>query len=201
VLYKSLPSVCVSVCVSLLSLQGNIPLKFIPPFGARQRLGKHFPAATNTRNRRIVGRVIFYSVRVISKESLWVFLYIPLSLLGKNLLMTFPRQRRIIRGVVFYTVIFVSKESRRLVLPRTSCSISDIYLFPCCRLFFRTSLLQLHSYIYNSRELRELLSFNIRIVFLFVFDNSYYLLIPYFLSSLLHNASSVSQMFLMLLVY
>jgi hypothetical protein len=43
----------------------------IPPIVARQRLGKHVPAATNTRNsRRIDGRVIVYAVRVLSKESL-----------------------------------------------------------------------------------------------------------------------------------
>jgi hypothetical protein len=43
-----------------------------PPIVTRQWLGKHVPAATNTRthnNRRIVGRVVFYAVRVVSKES------------------------------------------------------------------------------------------------------------------------------------
>jgi hypothetical protein len=50
----------------------------VPPFGARQRFGKHVPAATNTRNsRKIVGLVIFYTVRVLSKESVWVCLCIP----------------------------------------------------------------------------------------------------------------------------
>jgi hypothetical protein len=34
----------VSVCVSLLSLLGNCSVECIPPFGARQRLGKHIPA-------------------------------------------------------------------------------------------------------------------------------------------------------------
>jgi hypothetical protein len=34
VLHKSFSSVCVSVCVSLLSLQGNGSVKCIPPFGA-----------------------------------------------------------------------------------------------------------------------------------------------------------------------
>jgi hypothetical protein len=61
----------VSVCVSLLSLPGNDSFKCIHPFGARQQLGKHIPAATNTRyNRRIVGRVVFYPVRILSKENL-----------------------------------------------------------------------------------------------------------------------------------
>jgi hypothetical protein len=46
-----------------------------PPIVDRQRLGKHVPAATNTRNnRRIVGRVVFYTVRVVSKEGLWICL-------------------------------------------------------------------------------------------------------------------------------
>jgi hypothetical protein len=47
----------VSVCVLLLIV-------------ARQRLGKHVPAATNTRNnRRIVGEVVFWAAPVVSKES------------------------------------------------------------------------------------------------------------------------------------
>jgi hypothetical protein len=44
-------SVCLS-CVSLLSLLGKGSVNGIPPFGARQRLGEHVPAATNTRNNR-----------------------------------------------------------------------------------------------------------------------------------------------------
>jgi hypothetical protein len=45
---------------------------------ARQRLGKHVPTATNThKNRRIVRRVIFCTVFVLSKESLWVSVYPP----------------------------------------------------------------------------------------------------------------------------
>jgi hypothetical protein len=41
-------------------------VKCIPPFVARERFGKYVPVATNTRNnRRIVGRVIFYAVRVL----------------------------------------------------------------------------------------------------------------------------------------
>jgi hypothetical protein len=120
-LHKSLPSVCMSICMSLLSLLGNGSVKCVPHNVARQRLGKHVPAATNTRdNRRIVGRVIFYAVRVLLKESLWVSLCLPLSLLGNNSIKTFPGQRRIVGGVVFYPV-HVSKESRWLVLPRASC--------------------------------------------------------------------------------
>jgi hypothetical protein len=37
---------------------------------AGRRLGKHVPAARDTRNnRRIVGRVVFYIVRAVSKKS------------------------------------------------------------------------------------------------------------------------------------
>jgi hypothetical protein len=119
--HKSLPLVCVSVCVSLLSLKGNGSVKYFPPFGARQRLGKHVPAATNTRwNRRIIERVIFYTARVLSKDSLWVCLCIPLPLLGKTSVKTFSRQQRILGGVVFYAVHVLSKENRRLVLPTIS---------------------------------------------------------------------------------
>jgi hypothetical protein len=61
-----------SVCVSLLTFQGKGLVKWIPSFGARQRLGKHVPMATNTRyKRRNVGRVILYAVCVSSKKSLW----------------------------------------------------------------------------------------------------------------------------------
>jgi hypothetical protein len=60
--HKSLPSVCVSVCVS-------------PPIVNRQRLGKQVPAAKNRRNNtKIIERVIYYAVRVIWRESQWVCL-------------------------------------------------------------------------------------------------------------------------------
>jgi hypothetical protein len=76
--FINLPSVYMCVCVSLLSLLGNGSIKCIPPNVARQRLGNHVTAATNTcNNRQIVGRIIFYAVRVISKESLCVCLCIP----------------------------------------------------------------------------------------------------------------------------
>jgi hypothetical protein len=82
------------------------------PILARQRLGKHVPAATNTRNnRRIVAWVVFYAVRVVSHKSQWVFLCIPLSLLGNSSANTFPRQRKIIGGITFYAVGVVQKES------------------------------------------------------------------------------------------
>jgi hypothetical protein len=109
----------VSVCASLLSLQGNGSVKCIPPFGARQRHGKHILATTDTcKNVRIYGRVTFYAARV-QRES--VGLCVPLSLLGNNSVKKFPRQRRIVVGVIFYAVRVVSKKIRRLVLPRISC--------------------------------------------------------------------------------
>jgi hypothetical protein len=106
--HKSLPSVCVSV--SLLSFLGKGSVNCIF-FVTRQRLGKHVPAATNTRyNRRIVGLVC-----------LWVCLCIPLSLTSNTEVKAFPRQGRNFGGVNFYAVLALPKESRRLVLPRTSC--------------------------------------------------------------------------------
>jgi hypothetical protein len=41
----------------------------VSPVVARQRLRKNVTEVTNTRNNRIVGRVIFCAVRVLSKES------------------------------------------------------------------------------------------------------------------------------------
>jgi hypothetical protein len=55
----------------------SVCLCVYPPIIAMQRFGKHAPASTNTRNRRNVGRVVFYTVRVVSNESLWVRLCIP----------------------------------------------------------------------------------------------------------------------------
>jgi hypothetical protein len=53
-------------------------LHVYPPIVARQWLDKHVPAAMNTHNKsRIVERVVFYTVRVVSKESLLVGLCIP----------------------------------------------------------------------------------------------------------------------------
>jgi hypothetical protein len=94
----------------------SVGLSVYPSIVARQWLDKHVP-----RQRRIVGGVVFYTVRAVSKESLWVCLCIPLSLLGNCSVNTFPRQRRIVGGVVLYAVRVVSKESRRLVLTRNSC--------------------------------------------------------------------------------
>jgi hypothetical protein len=88
----------VSVCVSVLSLQGNGSVKCIPHFRARQRLDKHVSVATNApNNRTIVGRAIFYAV-MYYKTKVCGSVCVPLSLLGKNSVKTFLRQRRIFRA-------------------------------------------------------------------------------------------------------
>jgi hypothetical protein len=77
---------------------GKDSIMYIPPFVARQRLAEHVPAATNTNNnRRFVGRVS-------------VGLCIPLSLLVKNFVKTFPRQRTIVEGVVFHAGCVISNK-------------------------------------------------------------------------------------------
>jgi hypothetical protein len=69
---------------------------------ARQRLGKHVPAATNIR----INRIIIWT-RVSTGLSMY-----PLTLLGRDFVETLPRQGRIIGEALFYTVRVVSKESR-----------------------------------------------------------------------------------------
>jgi hypothetical protein len=59
----------VSLHASPISLLGNGSVKLTPSFTARQRLDKYLPAAVNPRKyRRIVGRVVFYAVRVVSSK-------------------------------------------------------------------------------------------------------------------------------------
>jgi hypothetical protein len=92
VLHKSLPSVCLSLCISVLSLLGKSWVKCIPAFIAGQRLGKQVPAAKSTHNNK----------RNVWCACLWVCLCIFLWLPGKNSVQTFPRQKKIIRGVISY---------------------------------------------------------------------------------------------------
>jgi hypothetical protein len=124
VLYKFRPSVCVPVCVPLLSFIGKGSAKYIPHFGARQRLGKHVPAATNMRNNN----------RIVGRACLWVCLRIPLSLLGNNSVNTFPLLRRIVGGVVFYAVRVETKESRLCFLgfPLSLSNCRDGSQVPSC---------------------------------------------------------------------
>jgi hypothetical protein len=97
------------------------------PRVARQQLGRHVPAATNTRdNRRIVRGIVFYTVRVVSSVSVCI----PQTLLDNGSVNTFPQQRIIFRGTAFYAVRVVSKESRRLVPTRISCYFGDTLYYP-----------------------------------------------------------------------
>jgi hypothetical protein len=98
------PSVCVSVCVSLLSFLGLVSVKCM-----EQRLHIHIPALVNLRNNR----------RILGLVCLWACMCIPLSLFGKKSAKMFLRQRRIIWDVVFYAVRVISKESMRLDFLRT----------------------------------------------------------------------------------
>jgi hypothetical protein len=93
--YESLPSLCVSVSVSILKLLNEGLVKCNPPFVARKRLGKDVSAPTNA--------------HAIVEEILDACVCIPCN----NSVKTFPWQRRIFRGVVFYDVHVVIKESRR----------------------------------------------------------------------------------------
>jgi hypothetical protein len=97
-------SLCVCMCI--LSSKGSV----------KRYRGNEYAR----KNGRIVGRIVFFAVRVVSKESLWVCVCIPLKLLGNGSVKTFPRQRRIVGGAVCYVVHFLSKGSKRLVLLRIS---------------------------------------------------------------------------------
>jgi hypothetical protein len=95
-----------------------------PHIVAKQWVGGHVPVTKNTRNNRtIVGGFVFYMVRVVSKESPRVSVYLPTvagQWLGKHPLAA----TRIVGGVVFYAARVISKDRRLLVLPRTSCFMS-----------------------------------------------------------------------------
>jgi hypothetical protein len=97
---------CVCMCIS--------------PVFARHRLCKHVSAAKNTLNKNCWTCSFLCGQCRIEGES--VDLCIPLSLQGSGSVNTFPWQWRIVGGVIFYAVRVVSKESRRLILPKTSCS-------------------------------------------------------------------------------
>jgi hypothetical protein len=111
IFHKSLPSVCVCMC--------------IPHIVATQRLSKHVPAAMNTRNnRRTVGCIVFNAAFVIPKESLWVCLCISSLFPGNSSVNTFLWQQRIVGGVGFHAVCVISKESRQPALSRNSCYLT-----------------------------------------------------------------------------
>jgi hypothetical protein len=105
IFHKTLLSVCVPVCVSLLSLLGKGSVKCIRSWVARQRVGKDVPAARNVRKIEDLLTCVFVS------------LCIPLWLLGNNSVKTFPRQRRIVGGFIFHEAPVVSNKSRRYSSP------------------------------------------------------------------------------------
>jgi hypothetical protein len=121
------PSLRNLVCVSLHlrpsqrllhKSSSSLCLYMYPPIVGRQRIGRHVPVATNTRNsERNFAGVVFYTIRVVWKR-VCGSACIPVSLLGGGSLITFSYQRKIIGGVAFYAGDVVSKESRRLVLTR-----------------------------------------------------------------------------------
>jgi hypothetical protein len=83
-------------------------VKGIPSFGDRRQPSKRIPTAVGTHsNRRIVGHVILCVVCFLSKESLWVYLCISLSLIGNSLVKMFPWQWRIVGSVIFYAVLVI----------------------------------------------------------------------------------------------
>jgi hypothetical protein len=64
-----------------------------------------------------------------SRQSVYLYVYLCISLLGNGLVDTFPWQRKIVGCIIFYAVRVVSKGSRLLVVPRI------YFLFIVC---FRT---------------------------------------------------------------
>jgi hypothetical protein len=95
------------------------------PIFARQRLDKNVSAATKNCWRRF----LCGSCR-IRGASVSLCVYVPLSLLGKGSVNTFPLQRRIVGGVVFCAVHVILKESRPfselLVLPFGLAKLSSM---------------------------------------------------------------------------
>jgi hypothetical protein len=104
VLEKPLPPVSVSVCVAHLSLLGNGSVNTFQWQQIQATIEELLDVSFSMRS-------------VLSKESLWVCLCIPLPLLGNNSVKTFQRKRWIVGGVVLYALRVVTKESRRLILP------------------------------------------------------------------------------------
>jgi hypothetical protein len=119
VLRKSLPSVCVSMC--------------IPPIVARQRLSKSVSLLSLLGNGSVntfPWQRIHPTIEELLDACVRGSLCITLSLLGNSAVKAFPRQRRIVGEVVFYAVRAVWTESRRLIIPRTFCLIPfHVYTF------------------------------------------------------------------------
>jgi hypothetical protein len=96
------------------SLLGNGSVNCIPYLVARQRVGKHVPAAMNTGSiRGIVGQDISSDVRALLKASMWLRMQSPV-IASYGLIKTFPWQRIFVTGVDFCVVRVVPNESRQL---------------------------------------------------------------------------------------
>jgi hypothetical protein len=88
----------------------SVCLYVYPPIVARQTTWYTRSRGNEyIKQRRIVRRVVFCGVHVVSKESLWVCLCIPLSLHASSSVNTFPRRKRIVGGVVLEAVRVVTK--------------------------------------------------------------------------------------------
>jgi hypothetical protein len=84
----------------------------IPPVVSRQRLGKHIPTATNTRNSKInFGHVLVCGSFYVSPYRFYLELSQDILAATKNVM------------PVLYSACVVSKERRRLVLLKTSCTL------------------------------------------------------------------------------
>jgi hypothetical protein len=75
------------------------------------------------------------AVRALSKESLWVSLCTPLTLLGNNSVTMFPRRQRIDGGVIFYAVRALSKACLwvTMCIPLSLPGNNSVKTFPCER--------------------------------------------------------------------
>jgi hypothetical protein len=115
--------------VSIISMVYIIKLSHQPAFlcgslliVARQRLG----IPTNTRNRRTVGCVVFYTVRVASKESLCIPIWLP----GNGPVNTLTWQRNCWRCNFLYGPCRIKGESVCLCIPIWLLGNGSVSTFP-----------------------------------------------------------------------
>jgi hypothetical protein len=123
---------CLCVCVSPIKPESrNDGARRVPLLGkglinmfpavARQRIGKHFSAATNTLNNRItVGRGVFFTVRVVSDTKVCP---VTRPTWGSNPGLT---DRLIVGRNLTLTLTLTCLESRRLVLSRTFLLLFEV---------------------------------------------------------------------------
>jgi hypothetical protein len=100
----------------------------MPPIVARQRLGKHVPAATNTHNRRIVG--LWFFVRSVSYGlDPWVY---PLIVAKKRLGKHVPAakncwRRRLLSGLCRINAKYAISSSQNFLLSTATCFVCQAY--------------------------------------------------------------------------